>query len=92
MGLDRVKKRYDQAIKNPAKVKEIVTSGGKKVKITTTSRTVTVGEALVAMEKDRLGELTDMGFSLKKLREAGFDADKDNPDDFCCDEYAEEDY
>lgn len=88
MSIENIKKRYDQAIKNQPKVKEVTTSSGMRV-IIRTKQPVTTLEGLQKAENQKY---KDKGLNIDKLLKAGFNPDTDNPDDFCCDEYGDEEY
>ena len=83
MGLDKVKRRYDETLRDPPEVGESTTRSGRKVRITTSSREVTLAD----LDAEELDEYRAMGFNVEKLRRAGFDPDADDPDKFCCEDY-----
>jgi len=85
MGLRRVKKRYDQTLRNPPEVRESTTRSGRKVRITTSYREVTLAD----LDAEELDEYREMGFDVEKLRRAGFDPETCNPDDYCDERFEE---
>ena len=86
MGLDKVKKRYGQTLRNPPEVTERITRNGRKVRITTTHREMTMAD----LDKEERNEYREAGFDIEKLQAAGFDPDVDDPDDFCTEDFGEE--
>lgn len=84
MGLENLKRvLQDRQEAEEKTVTEHTTSGGRRVRIVTTTESRSFKE----IGRETLRDYHNMGFDLRKLKKAGFDPETCNPDDFCSEEF-----